>query len=92
ARLTRPVDLANGRITPYAGVHVLHAFNGASSVDVGDATFRTGQYGDAMRYSVGVTGTVSEMLSLYGEVARMEALGGSGVSGWLFNGGLRYRF
>ncbi|CAM4333231.1 autotransporter outer membrane beta-barrel domain-containing protein [Bordetella pseudohinzii] len=92
ARLTRPVDLASGRITPYAGIHVLHAFNGASSVDVGDATFRTGQYGDAMRYSVGVTGTVSEMLSLYGEVARMQALGGSGVDGWLFNGGLRYRF
>ncbi|WP_167383634.1 autotransporter outer membrane beta-barrel domain-containing protein [Bordetella genomosp. 12] len=92
ARLTRPIDLAKGRITPYVGVHVLHAFNGATNVEVGDTTFRTGQYGDAMRYSAGVTGAVTDTLSLYGEVARMQALGGSGVNGWLFNGGVRYRF
>ncbi|MFC4278145.1 autotransporter family protein [Achromobacter aloeverae] len=91
ARVTRPIDVSGGRITPYAGVHVLHAFNGGSNVTVGDETFRTGKYGDAMRYSAGVTGTVNRKWSLYGEVARIEAMG-SGVDAWLFNAGARYRF
>lgn len=92
ARLTRPVDLASGRVTPYVGVHLVHSFTGDSDVNIGGTNFRTGEFGDAMRYSAGVSGTVSDMLSVYGEVARMQALGSSGVDGWIFNGGLRLRF
>lgn len=92
ARLTRPVDLDSGRVTPYVGVDVLHAFNGASDVKIGDTRMRTGQYGDSLQFSLGVTGTVSDRLSLYGQVARQQALGGSGIDGWIFNGGLRWRF
>ncbi|CAB3706839.1 hypothetical protein LMG3458_02978 [Achromobacter deleyi] len=91
-RLTRPFELNRGILTPYLGLDVVHGFVGGSDVRVGDVRFDTGKYGDAMRLSIGATGTVTEQFSLYGEVARQEDIGSAGVQSWMFNGGIRYLF
>lgn len=91
-RLTRPYDTSKGRITPYAAVDVLHAFTGGTSVQVGNANFTSGDYGDALQMSLGVNSTVTNKLSLYGRVSWQHSLGNAGFQGWLFNGGARILF
>lgn len=91
ARVTRPfnVDLG-GVVTAYVGADLLHGFVDGGTVTVGNTDFRTGKYGDSLRFTVGVNGTVSDKFSVYGEVSHMDDIGNAGVESWLFNGGLRY--
>lgn len=91
-RFTRPIETNIGLVTPYLGLDVLHGFVSGGSVQVGNAGFTTGKYGDSMRVSLGVNGTLSNKFSMYGEVARLENIGSAGIQSWLFNGGLRYLF
>lgn len=92
ARLARPFEVDQGRVTPYAAVDVLHAFTGGTNVHVGDATFAAGDYGDALRLSLGVNGTISQKMTLYGRTSWQHSLGDAGFRGWLFNAGARFLF
>jgi outer membrane autotransporter protein len=92
ARLTRPFDVDKGRVTPYAAVDLLHAFTDGTNVQVGDASFVAGKYGDAVQLSLGINGTMNQRLSAYGRVSWQQALGNAGFRAWLFNAGVRYLF
>jgi outer membrane autotransporter protein len=91
-RLTRPVAVAAGRLTPYFGFDLFHAFTGGTNVQVGEERFESGKLGDAYQLSVGVNGMPTGKVSLYGRVSYQHALGTAGVQGWLFNAGMRYLF
>ncbi|OLL27507.1 hypothetical protein BTH42_32205 [Burkholderia sp. SRS-W-2-2016] len=91
-RVTRPVDVVSGRVTPYLGVDVLHAFADGTVVQVGDEGFTSGKMGDAVQFSIGVNGTTSPKLSLYGRVSYQQSFGSAGFRGWLVNAGARYLF
>lgn len=91
-RLTRPLAVASGRLTPYFGFDLFHAFTDGTSVQVGDVRFASGKLGDAYQLSLGVNGMPTEKLSLYGRVSYQHALGSTGIQGWLFNAGVRYLF
>jgi outer membrane autotransporter protein len=92
ARLTRPFPLDKGRVTPYAAVDLLHAFTNGATVQVGDASFLSGKYGDAVQLSLGVNGTMTQKLSAYARVSWQQSIGDAGFRAWLFNAGLRYLF
>lgn len=92
ARVTRPFDYSNGRITPYAAVDVLHSFTGGTNVTAGGATFASGDYGGALQVSLGINGTVSKKTSVYGRATWQHSLGDAGFRGWLFNAGARILF
>ncbi|WP_353193817.1 autotransporter outer membrane beta-barrel domain-containing protein [Pandoraea pnomenusa] len=91
-RLTRPVEVSTGRITPYLGFDLVHAFVAGTSVQVSDAVFQSGKYGDAMVFSLGVNGTPSQNFSLYGRVAYQQSFGSGGMRGVLVNVGAKYVF
>lgn len=91
-RLTRPVAVAAGRLTPYFGFDLFHAFTGGTNVQVGEERFESGKLGDAYQLSVGINGMPTGKVSLYGRVSYQHALGTAGVQGWLFNAGMRYLF
>ncbi|MDQ0140723.1 autotransporter outer membrane beta-barrel domain-containing protein [Cupriavidus necator] len=91
-RLTRPMALAGGRLTPYLGFDLFHAFTGGTNVQVGEVQFESGKLGDAYQLSLGVNGMPTGRLSLYGRVSYQHAMGRGGVQGWLFNAGARYMF
>lgn len=91
-RLTRPVTVAGGRVTPYLGFDLFHAFTGGTNVHVGEVQFESGKLGDAYQLSLGLNGMPTGRLSLYGRVSYQHALGSGGVQGWLFNAGARYLF
>ncbi|KAF7963444.1 hypothetical protein AWV80_09625 [Cupriavidus sp. UYMU48A] len=91
-RLTKPMTVSAGRLTPYFGFDLLHAFTGGANVQVGDMRFESGKLGDAYQLSLGVNGMPGAKMSLYGRVSYQHALGAAGVQGWLFNAGLRYLF
>lgn len=91
-RLTRPVEVSTGRVTPYAGFDIVHAFAGGTGVQVGDAMFQTGRYGDAMLFSLGVNGTPSRNFSMHGRVSYQKSFGTGGVRGVLVNFGAKYVF
>ncbi|MFP4896993.1 autotransporter outer membrane beta-barrel domain-containing protein [Paraburkholderia sp. EG304] len=48
--------------------------------------------GDALQYSLGINGTYTQRLSLYGRVSYQQQIGSGGFRGWLINGGARYVF
>ena len=91
-RVTRPLTVQSGRLTPYFGFDLLHAFSGGANVQVGDMRFESGKLGDAYQLSLGVNGMPTARMSLYGRVSYQHALGSTGVQGWLFNAGVRYLF
>ena len=91
-RLTRPFEVSTGRVTPYVGVDVIHAFVAGTGVQVGDAMFETGKYGDAMLFSLGVNGTPSANLSMHGRVSYQQSFGSGGMRGVLVNVGAKYIF
>lgn len=91
-RVTKPLTVQSGRLTPYFGFDLLHAFSGGANVQVGDMRFESGKLGDAYQLSLGVNGMPTARMSLYGRVSYQHALGSTGVQGWLFNAGVRYLF
>ncbi|OLL28626.1 hypothetical protein BTH42_26895 [Burkholderia sp. SRS-W-2-2016] len=91
-RLTRPFDVSSGLLTPYAAIDLLHSFTDGTSVQVSGVQFTSGKLGDALQYSLGLNGTPTARLSLYGRVSYQQAIGNAGVRGWLFNAGARYLF
>ncbi|MCP3727569.1 autotransporter outer membrane beta-barrel domain-containing protein [Paraburkholderia sp. CNPSo 3272] len=91
-RVTRPFDVNAGRVTPYAEIDVLHSFAKGTAVQVSDVQFTSGQMGDALQYSLGINGTYTTNLSLYGRVSYQQQIGNGGFRGWLVNGGARYVF
>jgi outer membrane autotransporter protein len=91
-RVTRPFDVSSGRVTPYAAVDVLHSFTNGTNVQVSDVQFASGKMGDALQYALGVNGTTSAKLSLYGRVSYQQQIGNGGFRGWLINAGGRYLF
>ncbi|NSX13203.1 autotransporter outer membrane beta-barrel domain-containing protein [Cupriavidus taiwanensis] len=91
-RLTRPIAVAGGRLTPYLGFDLFHAFTGGTNVHVGEVQFESGKLGDAYQLSIGVNGMPTGRLSLYGRVSYQHQMGSGGVQGWLFNAGARYLF
>nr|WP_147299335.1 autotransporter outer membrane beta-barrel domain-containing protein [Cupriavidus taiwanensis] len=93
-RLTRPVAVAvaGGRLTPYVGFDLFHAFTGGTNVHVGEVQFESGKLGDAFQLSLGLNGMPTGRLSLYGRVSYQHAMGRGGIQGWLFNAGARYLF
>lgn len=91
-RLTRAFEVGNGRMTPYAAIDYLHAFNGGTQVTVGNVGFTSGQLGDALRLSLGANATMSERMALYARVSWSKDIGSAGMRGWLFNVGGRYLY
>ncbi|VVE35046.1 autotransporter outer membrane beta-barrel domain-containing protein [Pandoraea anhela] len=91
-RLTRPFEIDTGRVTPYFGVDVIHAFVGGTGVQVGESLFQTGKYGDSMLFSLGVNSAQSDNFSLYGRVSYQKSFGTAGMRGVLVNVGAKYLF
>ncbi|PVX62722.1 outer membrane autotransporter protein [Paraburkholderia unamae] len=91
-RVTRPIDVSTGRLTPYAAIDVLHSFTNGTNVQVSDVQFVSGKMGDALQYSLGISGSYTPKLSLYGRVSYQQQIGNAGFRGWLVNGGARYLF
>jgi outer membrane autotransporter protein len=87
--LTRP---GGSRLTPYLTVNVLRGLNGSGTVAIGGYSFATGTFGAAMQVGVGVTGTVSPSLAIYGDLMGQHKVSDGGVSGWSARAGLRYLF
>ncbi|MGF6919668.1 autotransporter domain-containing protein [Paraburkholderia sp. 40] len=63
ARMTRPFDIASGRLMPYPGIDVLYAFAGGKNVEISEARFTSGTIGDTVQSSVGVNGTNTPKIS-----------------------------
>ncbi|MEM5447643.1 autotransporter outer membrane beta-barrel domain-containing protein [Paraburkholderia guartelaensis] len=91
-RITRPFDVHTGRVTPYAEIDVLHSFTTGTNVQISDVQFTSGKMGDALQYSLGINGTYTTNLSLYGRVSYQQQIGNGGFRGWLINGGARCVF
>ncbi|VVE72387.1 Adhesin BmaC autotransporter [Pandoraea captiosa] len=91
-RLTRAFDISTGRVTPYFGFDVVHAFVGGTNVQVSNAMFTSGKYGDAMLFSLGVNSTQGPSFSLYGRVSYQKSFGTGGARGVLVNAGAKYTF
>ena len=92
-RLFKPLTDEEGmRLTPYVKANLLQGIGGGSTVQVGGVGFGTGRFGTAMQIRGGVTGTVTQAVSLYGDVGWQHDLGDGGFRGWSFNAGLRVVF
>ncbi len=81
-----------GALTPYAELNLLQGLGGSNQLRLSDVAFTTGGYGTAVQVRAGLTGRVSQQLSLYGDVARTQAVGDSGFRGWALNGGMKVSF
>lgn len=93
ARLTRPFVMPDGaRVTPYIKANLLQGIGGGEAVHLSNIAFPTGKFGTALQVGGGVTGSLSNNLSLYADVAWQQDVGASGSRGWAINGGLRYAF
>ena len=94
ARLIRQFADADGMLfTPYLKANVLQGIGGGDPVHLSGYSLPTGVFGTALQVGGGVTGTLTRNLSVYGDVAWQQNVGGGGGSrGWAFNGGLRYVF
>ncbi len=91
ARLTRAFRSGeNQLITPYAKLNLIHGFMDGEDVDIGGTTFTAGSFGTALQVGGGVTGTLSERWSVYGDAAWQTRIGDAGFGGWLANAGVRY--
>nr|WP_246182235.1 autotransporter outer membrane beta-barrel domain-containing protein [Pandoraea capi] len=91
-RLTRAFDVGTGRVTPYFGVDVIHAFVAGTGVQVGETMFQTGKYGDSMLFSLWVNSVQGDSFSLYGRVSYQKSFGTAGMRGVLVNVGAKYLF
>ena len=93
-RLTRRFTSPDGTlITPYLKANVLQGLGGGDNVRLDQIAFGTGRFGTALQAGGGVTGTLTRLLSVYGDVAWQHNVGGDGgARGWTFNGGLRLAF
>ena len=93
ARLTRQFVTPEGaQITPYLKANLLEGIGGGGAVNIGDTPFLTGRFGTSMQVGGGATGMITRNLSVYGDVAWQDGVGGGGARGWTMNGGLRYAF
>ncbi|QIQ21670.1 autotransporter family protein [Zophobihabitans entericus] len=92
-RLSHPFETEDGNeVTPYARVDYRHGLNRGKSVTISDTDFEMGRFGREIQVGAGISGAMSEQLSLYGEFSWQDNLGDAGWKGWQFSGGLRYTF
>lgn len=92
-RLLRPFETVGGRfVTPYIKANLLQGFADDGSINVGSIDFLTGQYGTAVQVGGGVTGMITDQVSVYGDVAWQQQVSNGGFRGWALNGGVRYSF
>ncbi len=90
ARLTRAFRTDDNQVfTPYAKVNVIHGFLDTGDVTVGANTFAMGNFGTALQIGAGLTGTLTERWSVYGDAAYQTSLDGNGFGGWVANVGVR---
>jgi outer membrane autotransporter protein len=93
ARLTRQFATPEGaQITPYLKANLLQGIGGGGAVNIGDTPFLTGRFGSSVQVGGGATGMITRNLSVYGDAAWQDGVGGGGARGWTMNGGLRYAF
>ncbi len=91
ARLTRAFRTdENQLITPYAKLNLIHGFMDDNRVVIGGSTFASGTQGTALQIGGGVTGTLNEHWSVYGDAAYQTSLSGNGFDGIVANAGVRY--
>ncbi len=91
ARLTRAFRTdENQLLTPYAKVNLIHGFFDGSDVMIGDSTFTSGSFGTSLQAGGGMTATLNDRWSVYGDAAWQTALNDHGFGGWTANAGLRY--
>jgi outer membrane protein OmpA-like peptidoglycan-associated protein len=92
-RVTDHLTASNGMlVTPYVKANVLQGVGGGNSIQLSNVSFPTGDIGTAVQVGGGITGTLTQSLSLYGDIAWQNQVGDGGYRGWAFNGGLRYAF
>ena len=100
ARLTKTfTDTTSGRLlTPYVKLDVVMSNGGNPDVTVGSNafdvsnSFATGKLGSALEAGGGITGRLSNKVSIYGEVSYRSPLDSSGLSGVQGNVGVRVAF
>jgi outer membrane autotransporter protein len=93
ARLIRPFVSSQGDlVTPYLKANVIQGIGGGDAVNIGSTPFLTGRFGTSVQLGGGATGMISHNLSVYGDVAWQDGVGGGGTRGWVLNGGMRYAF
>ncbi|HEY0910457.1 MAG TPA: autotransporter outer membrane beta-barrel domain-containing protein, partial [Bradyrhizobium sp.] len=91
--IKRLVSQGGMLITPYLKADFLQGIGGGDTARLSNVAFNTGDYGTAFRLGGGITGTLTRDLSIYGDVAWQQNVGGDGgFRGWAMNGGLRYAF
>ncbi len=92
-RLARGFRLEGGDLlTPYARVNVLHGFLDGGDVYLGGDAFHTGNFGTSLELAAGATATLTQKLSLYGELGWQTSIADAGMQGWAATAGLRYGF
>jgi outer membrane autotransporter protein len=77
--------------TPYLKANLLQGIGG-NGVKLSGVSFGTGEYGTALQVGGGLTGALSKNVSVYGDIAWQSGVGGGGVRGMAFNGGLCFLF
>ncbi|WP_407152103.1 autotransporter outer membrane beta-barrel domain-containing protein [Bradyrhizobium sp. ORS 86] len=92
-RLVRRFQTADGTLlSPYLKVNLLQGFGDGSAISLGGLGFGTGSYGTAIQVGGGLTGTVTNGLAVFSDVAYQTHVSDGGVRGWTFTGGLRFSF
>jgi outer membrane autotransporter protein len=93
ARLTQQFAGPNGLLlTPYLKASLLQGIGGGNPVNLGDVAFPTGRFGTALQAVGGMTGSITNKLSIFGEVAWQQNVSVGGSRGWTANLGMRSVF
>jgi len=77
---------------PFVRLDLLHTWEGAPSVKLGQDRFSTGSDGSAVRVGLGASGQLTKRLQLWGEADGQQRLGGAGFSSISGIIGLRYTY
>jgi outer membrane autotransporter protein len=84
--------------TPWARVNYLTSSGSSTVVSLASEawgvsdTLRSGKWGSTVQMGAGVTGALSNVLSIYGGADFQTDVGSAGEQGWSANLGLRWRF
>jgi outer membrane autotransporter protein len=79
-------------MTPYLKANLIQGLGDSGKIQLSNTGFGTGSYGTVIQVGGGVTGTLTQKVSLYGDVAWQHNVGDGGLRGWSFNGGVRFAF
>ncbi|KEG18316.1 autotransporter outer membrane beta-barrel domain-containing protein [Bartonella bacilliformis] len=78
-------------VSLYTKLHLIKTFSNNSTIKMGDQ-FHIDFVGSSLEGGLGITGELSNILSLYSDISYRYALQKSGTSGASVSGGIRYRF